>query len=173
MAQPQTIRGYQYLTRPYEEVRPLLLRDPLDLLQRATTSASARVGALATSLRVKLGSLEVSVDVRLYIRGIREEGSLDGVARALRLELTWEAMQTPALFPSMLAELVVRPRSSTETQIEIHCSYWTPMGPIGAAIDALAGHRLAEQVVYRFLIDLVEQLRSDLRVQDSARGCHG
>jgi hypothetical protein len=61
----------------------------------------------------------------------------------LRIELTWEAIRNPALFPSMLAELVIRPLSSRETQVEIQGSYWLPLGAFGSAFDAAIGHRIA------------------------------
>jgi hypothetical protein len=173
MTEPRMVRSFQYVNRSYQEVCALLLREPLDVLQRATTSASKRTKSLATSLRVTLSAVEISVDVRLFIRHIREDLALDGSSRTLRLQLTWEAMTNPGLFPSMLAELSVGELSGTETQIEIHGAYWTPMGPLGAVIDAAVGHRLAEAVVHRFLVDLVEQIRSDLPVQSPMRDSHG
>lgn len=173
MAEPHGISCYQYVTRSYQDVSTLLRREPLALLQRATTSASARAKSLATSLRLSLGGLEISVDVRLHVRRIREDRTIDGVPEALRIELTWDAMKNPGLFPSMLAELVVRRLSETETQVEILGSYWTPMGSLGTAIDAAVGHRLAKAVLHRFLVDLVEQLHSDLPGPDSVTSTQG
>jgi hypothetical protein len=170
MGEPRMVRCYQTVNRAYEDVSMLLRREPLDLLQRATTTASARARSLATSLRVELVGLEVSVDVRLYVRGIRDGEKMAGVLPALRIELTWEAIHNRALFPSMLAELLVWPPSARETQIEIHGVYWTPMGPIGTALDAAVGHRIAEAAVYRFLSDVVEQLHCELPPLDSPRG---
>ena len=166
MGEPRMVGCYQYVNRGYEDVGTLLRREPLDLLQRATTTASARARSLATSLRVELAGLEVSVDVRLHVRGIRDGETIAGVP-SLRIELTWEAIHNPALFPSMLAELLVRPLSARETQIEIQGVYWTPMGPIGTAFDAALGHHIAEAAVHRFLSDVVEQLRCELPPLDS------
>lgn len=168
MAEPHAISCYQYLNRSYHDVSTLLRREPLDLLQRATTSASARARSPATSLRLRIGGVEISVDVRLYIGAIREDQTVDGVPLALRLELRWNAMKNPGLFPSMLAELVVRPRSETETLVEIQGAYWTPMGPFGNAIDTAIGHRLVKAILSRFLVDVIEQLHNDLRGWDSS-----
>jgi hypothetical protein len=162
MGEPRAVGCYEYVTRSYDDVSTLLRREPLELLQRATTSASARAQSLATSMRVELAGLEVSVDVRLCIRRIRDHETLAGVLPALRIEFSWEAIHSPALFPSMLAELLVWPLSTRVTQIEIHGSYWTPMGPLGTAIDIAVGHRIAEATVHRFLGDVVEQLRCEL-----------
>ncbi len=162
MGEPKAVGCYDYVTRSYQDVGALLSREPLDLLQRATTSAAARARSLATSLRVQWAGLEVGVDVRLFVRGIRDDKTLAGVLPSLRIELTWEAMNSPSLFPAMLAELVVWPLSAHETQIEIQGGYWTPMGPLGTAFDMAIGHQIAEATVRRFLSDLVEQLHHEL-----------
>ena len=73
MTEPRMVCSYQYINRSYQEVCALLLREPLDVLQRATTSASKRTKSLATSLRVTFSALEISVDVRLFVRHIRED----------------------------------------------------------------------------------------------------
>jgi hypothetical protein len=169
MGGPKAVGCYDYVTRTYEDVCALLRREPLDLLQRATTSAAARAQSLATSLRVELAGLEIGVDVRLCVRHICDHETLAGVLPALRIELTWEAINRPALFPSMLAELLVWPLSERETQIEIHGAYWTPMGPLGTAFDMAVGHRIADASVHRFLSDLVEQLRCELPPVASAQ----
>jgi hypothetical protein len=36
------------------------------------------------------------------------------------------------------------------------------MGVLGTVVDAIAGHRIAEASVHRFVRSLVEQLRADL-----------
>jgi len=159
---------YRYVERSYEDVAARLRPDPLDLLQRATTSASARAKSLATSLRVEVAGLEICVDVRLYVRRVRDRNDDGRASPGLCLDISWEALNNPGLFPSMLAELSVWPVSACETQIDFKGAYWTPMGPLGAAIDAALGHRIAEAAVHRFLEDLVEQLRSDLPALEPA-----
>ena len=129
MGEPKAVGCYDYVTRPYEDVCALLRREPLNLLQRATTSAAARAQSLATSLRVELAGLEVGVDVRLCVRHIRDHETLAGVLPALRIELTWEAIDHPALFPSMLAELLVWPLSERETQNRDQRRLLDPDGP--------------------------------------------
>ena len=170
MGEPRTIGCYDYVTRAYEDVCTLLRQEPLDLLQRATTSASARARSLASSLRVQLADLEISVDVRLHVRRIRDRKTIAGLLPVLRIDLTWEAVRHPALFPSMFAELSVSPLSARETQIELRGAYWTPMGLLGTAFDAALGHRIAEAALHRFLDDLVEQLQCELPPLDSPRG---
>ena len=162
MSEPRTVRCYEYVNRPYERVRQLLHRDPLKLVQRATTSAASRAGSLFASLRVQVAAIEVGVDVRVLVRRIRDQHSGPGDVPVTRVELAWEATRAAALFPAMLAEVSAQPLSATETQLEIEGSYWPPLGAVGNAIDAAVGHRIAEAAVHRLLADLLEQIRDEL-----------
>jgi hypothetical protein len=162
MTEPRKLRCYQYVNRPYEQVRALLCGEPLVLLQRATNSAAARASSLATSLHVGVGGIEVGVNVRPHLRRIRDEQGVAGLSPATCLEIGWEASRAPALFPSMHLELSAWPLSSTETQLEIAGEYRPPLGIVGNALDAAIGHRIAEASVHRLLDDVVEQVRRDL-----------
>jgi hypothetical protein len=133
-----------------------------DLLQRATASASARAGSAAANLRIELGGLEIGVNVQLHACEVRELSSTGSGATALRLELAWTSLRNPGLFPSMLAELSARPSDVGAAELELRGSYWPPFGPLGAAIDAAVGHRVAEASVGRLMEDLVAQLYRDL-----------
>jgi hypothetical protein len=162
MSEPRRLRCYEYVNRPYEQVSVLLRHQPLELLQRATTSAAARAGALAANLHVAIGGIEVGVDVRPHVRRIREEKAVAGLSPVTVLEIGWEASRAAGLFPSMHLELSAWPLSSTETQLEIAGEYRPPLGVVGQAMDAAIGHRIAEASVHSFLEDVVEQMKRDL-----------
>jgi hypothetical protein len=83
----------------------------------------------------------------------------DGRSPMLRISLSWQAEKHAALFPVMSAELSVYPLSSGETQLDLLGRYQPPMGPLGTAIDALVGHRVAEATVHRFLQDVADYLK--------------
>jgi hypothetical protein len=162
MSEPRRLRCYEYVNRPYEEVRAALHERALQVFQRATTAAAARADALVANLRIDVGVLAVGVDVRLHVRGIHDEPGQAGVSAVTRVAIGWEAARSSSLFPTMTAELSAWALSSTETQLEIEGEYRPPMGPVGNAIDAVVGHRIAEASVKRFLDDVVEQLRREL-----------
>jgi hypothetical protein len=161
MSDPHVVGCYDYVKRPFDGVRALLRREPLELIQRATTSATVRGRSLAISLHVDVAGIALGVDVRLHIRRIYDE-MLSGVLPALRVELAWEAIEHPALFPTMLADILVWPLSARETQVEVQGSYWHPLGRLGDALDAAVGHSIAQATVHRFLGDLLEELRREL-----------
>jgi hypothetical protein len=156
------LRCYQYINRPYEQVRDVLRSRSLEILQRATTSAAERGTALMSHLSVNIGKVEVAVDVRTYLHGIREDEAAAGLAPVTRVDIGWEALGAPTLFPVMRAQLSVWPLTSTETQLELEGEYVPPLGRAGKVFDAAIGHCVAEASVHRFLEDTVEQLRREL-----------
>ena len=164
MSEPRKLRCYQYVNRPYEKVRALLRDRGAELFQQATSSASARADALASTLHVGVAGLELGVDVRIHIRGTRDEAWIAGLAPVTRMALAWEAARATAWFPSMDGELSMWPLFATETQLEIEGRYTPPLGIVGTAVDAMIGHRVAEAAVQRFLEDIVEQIRRELPV---------
>ena len=62
----------------------------------------------------------------------------------------------------MRGRLSVYPLSRSETQLEFEGVYDPPLGLLGDAIDAMAGHRIAEASVLQFLRDVAALLRSEL-----------
>lgn len=162
MSEPRSLRCYQYINRPYEQVRDALRSRPLEILGRATESASARTKALVARLSVSLGPVEVGVNVRTYLHGIREEEMTAGLTPVTRLDIGWEALDSPTIFPVMRAQLSIWPLTSTETQLEIEGEYRPPLGFVGKTLDAALVSRIAEASVHRLLDDAVEQLKREL-----------
>jgi len=162
MSEPRKLRSYEYVNRPYERVRALLREQGLELFQRATRSAAERADALAATLHVGVGGIDIGIDARIHVQGVRDEQWIAGLSPVTRMTIGWEAAKAAALFPSMKAELSAWPLFATETQLEIQGEYRPPLGIVGNAIDAIVGHRVAEAAVHRFLEDVVEQIRREL-----------
>jgi hypothetical protein len=160
MSQPQSAFCRRSVDRAYEPVAKLLREQPAALLLRATAPASARP-ASTPSLRVDVAGFQIGVDVQLLACKAHELSAATPGGPALKLELAWTSQRSPALFPSMLAELSARPRDSG-ADLELRAAYWPPFGPVGVAIDAAVGHRVAEACIQRLLEDLVAQLRHDV-----------
>lgn len=158
----RALRCYNYVNRSYAEVHDVLHQHPLDLLHRATTAAATRARPLASTLRTKVGAIEVGVDVQVHVRAVTDEKAAPDQRDVTRVEIRWEAERAPALFPSMRATLSASPLSSTETQLEIDGDYAPPLGAVGAAADAAVGHRIAEAVVHRLLEDVVRELQREI-----------
>src|SRR5262245_17381618 len=138
MAKPHELRFYDYVNHPYAAVRDALLADLGGVFERGTKSATRRAEALAATLKVEVGAVEIGTDVVIEKIGVEErpEGPV-GRAPTTFIKLRWKAARAAALFPSMEAELVVYPLSKNETQLELQGHYSPPLGAIGGTLDSL------------------------------------
>ena len=156
------IRSYDYVNHPYEQVRAALAAEPLAVFQAATKTATSRANSLASELHIDLGGLKLSADIAILVKNIAhtEASGVSGPSTVIHLE--WGAAQHPHLFPFMKAELALYPLTGRETQLDFSGEYEAPLGLLGSAMNAVAGHRIAESCVHRFVSDVAEHLRTAL-----------
>ena len=130
---------------------------PMDIVQRRITGSDG-LGLLADAAyrrgeELAVGpSSGVSVPVEFSI-GVPVVGS-----NSIAFPVSWRATGATQLFPHMDAELVLSPLADN-THVEFRGVYTPPMGPVGALLDRVAMHRLAEATVRNFLerlVDLIE-----------------
>jgi hypothetical protein len=163
MSDPRKLRFYGYVDRPYERVRNVLYRQPLQLLVGATSSATKRTKELVAHLRIGVAGVDIGVDVRPTVNRVSEEEPVAGLPPVTCVEIAWEAARGPGHFPLLRAQLSAWPTTSDETQLEIEGDYRPPFGMVGRTLDAILLHRLAQASVHRFLEDVMAQIRSELQ----------
>lgn len=161
MSALREVRFYAYVNRPYAVVRDALQASAKEIIQAATASASRRAESIAASLRVEVAGVQVGTDVTLSVESIEEKASTL-IPPVTRLRLHWQAQTAPGLFPVMNGALDVYALTAEETQLDFSGHYEVPLGPVGKAVDALVGHRLAEASVQRLVEDVAEHLRKTL-----------
>jgi len=161
------LRCYDYVNRPFAQVRELLAADPRGLFQRATTVATSRAQALRAQLHASLGPLELAAEVEIHVISVEESSSPLG-GPAMRLLIEWHATHAPAAFPVMHAVLTAYALTPSETQLELEGTYAPPLGVVGKAIDAVIGRRIAEASMHRFVQEVAARLREELEA-DVAR----
>lgn len=160
MDESRQVRAYAYVNRRYELVAEMLRLDAVGVFQRATASATARARSLVSTMRANIGPIEIGADVVLRVRGIEE--SAGPLGPTTRLSLSWQASRGAEIFPTMEATLAVYALAPGETQLDFTGQYRPPLGALGAAIDAVLGHRIAEATVHRFVEEVAERLRVDV-----------
>jgi hypothetical protein len=158
------LHAYEYVNRPFASVRAALASDAPGVFHRATTSAAKRASGLAASLKIEIAGVEVGKEVELRIVSVDDHAHAPADPRtpAARFVLSWKAREGASFFPTMEGELVIYPLSPTETQLDFEGTYTPPLGVVGAAADAVIGHRVARASVRRFLDDVVERLRVEV-----------
>jgi hypothetical protein len=162
MSKALEVRFYDYVNRPYAQVRDVLRRDASDVFQSATKAAASRAESVAAELHVDVGGIGVKADIKISVKNIEEKPADSMSGPVTRLFLEWEAATAPRLFPLMKAELSIYPLTSTETQLDFWGLYEPPLGALGRAVNAVVGHRIAEASVHRFINEVAEHLRQRL-----------
>jgi hypothetical protein len=162
MSKACEIRSYDYVNHPYAQVRDALIKDAPAVFQAATKAASSRAESVASQLRVDIGGIGVEAEVRISVNTIEEKVSEAMSVPITKLQVEWEATKMPRLFPLMKAEISVYPLTGAETQLDFWGLYEPPLGALGKAVNAIAGHRIAEVSVHRFVGDVAAYLRQAL-----------
>ena len=162
MSRGPEVRSFDYVNHPYERVRHALKENAREIFQSATKAAASRAQSVAAELHVDFGGIAVSTDIKINVEKIEEKASDSTTGPATRLLLEWEAATMPRLFPLMKGELSVYPLTSTETQLDFSGVYQPPFGALGKTMNAIAGHRIAEASVHRFIDDVARYLRNSL-----------
>jgi hypothetical protein len=162
MSRRNEIRSYDYVNHPYVRVREAMGEDPARIFSAATRAASSRAHSVASALRVNVGGLEVSTEIEVTVGAVEHRPADTTSGAESRIPIHWKASNRPHLFPLMDAELAFYPLTPTETQLDFLGRYEPPLGVLGGAIDAVAGHRIAEASVHRFVSDVASYLRKTL-----------
>jgi hypothetical protein len=80
----------------------------------------------------------------------------------LLVPLHWNAAEHPHLFPVMDAQLGISDVGGKHIGLHLVGEYQPPLGAIGAAGDALAGHHVAENSLRGFLAEVAQRLEAEL-----------
>jgi hypothetical protein len=161
MSKGREIRCYDYVNHPYAQVRDALKKDALSVFQSATKAAASRAQSVAAELHVEAGGIGIKTDISISVKNVEEK--VDAVSSPVtRLLLEWEATTMPRLFPLMKGELAIYPLTPTETQLDFSGVYEPPLGTVGKVLNAVAGYRIAEVSVHRFINDVAGYLRQAL-----------
>jgi hypothetical protein len=147
------LHAFNYVNRPYADVRRDLLAEPRRIFREATSSTGR------PELHAKAGALDVSTEIEIEILSMSDVA--DAIRPTTKLELAWKATHRPGLFPKLRATITVYPLTPTETQLELSGIYEPPMGVVGDVIDAVAMGDVARASVQRFVDDTAAYLRQE------------
>ena len=162
MSKGREIRCYDYVNHPYDRVRDTLKQNATAVFQAATKEAASRAQSVAAELHVDFGGVGVKADIKIQVKGIEEKAADTTSGAGTKLLLEWEAATLPQLFPLMRGELSLYPLTTTETQLDFSGIYEPPFGAVGKTVNAIAGYRIAEASVHRFVSDVAGYLRHTL-----------
>lgn len=149
------IRTYAYAKVAFDDAIALLAGDPERLLQDATEDADADADRVVGNLRTTIAGLDLERDVTVTL------GEFDPV-EVLRstVPIRWQATRGHVWFPTMDATLEITALSlhPPEVQVTLAGAYDPPLGSVGATIDALVAHRVAEATAHTFVNEVARRL---------------
>ncbi|QQS42865.1 MAG: hypothetical protein IPM63_08005 [Acidobacteriota bacterium] len=158
----KAIHFYDYVNHPYERVKEALGADAASVFSSATRVAAKRANSIASELHANVAGIDVGTEIDIEVKEIEASPKSFGSPERTTLQIEWKASKMPRLFPVMKAELSIYPLTATETKLDLEGEYDVPLGALGSAIDAVAGHRIAEASVHRFITDVAAYLREEL-----------
>jgi len=82
-----------------------------------------------------------------------------------RIQLSWEPLDHEDIYPTVSADLEIEPIDDRRTMVSLLASYKPPLGRIGAVVDRVAMHRLAESALRRFFEGLIAEIRTNARAR--------
>ncbi|MEQ1903981.1 MAG: hypothetical protein ABL888_07360 [Pirellulaceae bacterium] len=160
MNKTSSIRCYDYVNHPFEQVRQVLTTRSNEVFHRATRSAETRAGNVAAGLHVTIAGIEIGKEILISVKVCPD--SETNRKNELEIALEWKAATAPRLFPVMEAKLLVYPITTTETQLDFQGEYEPPMGMVGKALDAIVGRKIAEATVHHFVTEVADYLRKNI-----------
>ncbi|MBT8213199.1 MAG: hypothetical protein KJN71_08640 [Acidimicrobiia bacterium] len=151
----QHVHLYNAVNRPYGDVRSLLMHRSLALLEGA--AEAGLTGAHETALDIEVGGVALAKEVHLDVKGFRD---IPGRVPLGRVSIRWSPADHSSLFPVIEADLEAEPIDAERTMFSLLGLYQPPLGLVGAALDRLGFHRLAETALERFfrrLLRIIEE----------------
>jgi hypothetical protein len=119
-----------------------LLRGPADEAYGSWGQSLARVGPLGSA-----PGISWLVDVRFRELAVRD--------RVAVMTLRWEAAGAGrALFPVLDADITLSPYGESSALLALTGAYRPPLGKVGAVLDGVMLHRIAEATIRGFVEDL-------------------
>lgn len=153
----RSIYAYTFVRAPFVEVARLVADDPAGVLGSAASVAAAHGRAVCASLRVRLGAFEIGREATIDIGQVRWDGN-DRVQVALR----WR----DATSPGCSRRCRQRWRCGGCRGVRRWWRSWAGTGrrggALGAAVDVLVGHRVAEAMLDRFVDEVGARIQREV-----------
>ncbi len=96
---------------------------------------------------------------------VADYSSFQGTIPLGRICLSWEPLDHDDIYPTVTADLEIEPIDERRTMVSLLASYEPPLGRIGAVVDRVAMHRVAEAALRRFFEGLIAEIRTNARAE--------
>ncbi|MEN8233676.1 MAG: hypothetical protein ABFR89_01990 [Actinomycetota bacterium] len=156
----QYVQLYNAVGVPYEVIRAFLTGRSLPVLD-----APRRIGV--DWLSEGTAHLEFDIArahlVKEVCFRVADYSDVSGPLPMGRVQLSWEPLDHTDIYPIVSADLEIEPIDHERTMVSLLASYDPPLGRIGAVVDRVAMHRIAESALRRFFERLVSEIKANAK----------
>lgn len=152
----QHIHLYDAVAVPFDSVRRLLRDHPDRVLCEAAARGEAGAEESVTALELDVAGFRVAKEVDLEVLSFAD---IPGRIPRARVQLRWEPVDHSSLFPPIEADLEAEPVEDTRSMLSLLGIYRPPLGAIGAAVDKVVLHHVAETAMRHFFHHLLHRIK--------------
>jgi hypothetical protein len=154
----QYVQLYKAVGVPFALVRQFLADQSLPALDAPRRIGVDWLREGDTHLEVDLAGLHLVKDVCFRVTDFTD---IPGPLPMGRIQLSWEPVEHEDVYPTVTADLEIEPIDDHRTMVSLLASYQPPLGRIGAVVDRVAMHRVAESALRRFFEGLLRELKTN------------
>jgi hypothetical protein len=156
----QYVQLYNAVGVPYPTVRALLTDRALPALDAPRRIALDCLHEGDAHLDIDVAGVHFVKDVCFRVADYTD---VPGPLPMGRIQLMWEPLDRGDAYPAITADLEIEPIDEKRTMISLLASYEPPLGRIGAVVDRMAMHRVAEAALTRFFEGLLIEVKASAR----------
>jgi hypothetical protein len=156
----QYVQLYNAVGEPFDEIRHVLMSREVSSLDAPRRLAMDWLHEGESKLEVEMAGLHL---VKEVVFRVSDYVDVPGRLRMGRLQMSWEPVDHSDLYPVVTADLEIEPIDEDRTMVSLLASYDPPLGRIGAIVDRVAMHRIAQAALGRFFSELLNDVRESVR----------
>ena len=156
----QYVQLYNAVGVPYPTARALLADRALPALDAPRRIGVDWMHEGDTHLDMDVAGVHLVKDVCFRVA---DYADVPGPLPMGRVQLVWEPIDHADIYPAITADLEIEPIDDRRTMVSLLAAYEPPLGRIGAVVDRVAMHRIAEAALARFFEGLLSELKASAR----------
>lgn len=153
----QYVQLYNAVGVPYAAIRSFLTSRSLPVLDAPRRIGVDWLGEGTAHLEFDIARAHLVKEVCFRVA---DYADVPGPLPLGRVQLSWEPLDHTDIYPIVTADLEIEPIDHERTMVSLLASYTPPLGRIGAVVDRVAMHRLAESALRRFFERLVAEIKT-------------
>jgi hypothetical protein len=152
------VTDFVHVAAPFESVVAELTSPSFGWLERLNScDAVHRIddGCAEATVRMRVTRRRGQMPVAVVAGPVRMSERYD---RSIIVPIRWRPRQFSQLLPAIEADLVATELDDSYSRLGFSGRYRAPLGEVGASLDRMAMHRVAESTVRQFLHDVEQAL---------------